>query len=394
MKINLFRVLGIALVLCFVLAGGLFGQVDALVNPKYAEQVITVGGPGADLSGYTSEAVQIAVDAIKTRGGGTVKLNPGRFEIIAPIRLCNDINLIGSGDETILHKCNGFRTNYIIDVDWGMLKATVEDPSGFKVGMGIYIFDDRSKNNSGATVAKITDIDGQKIYFDRNSRRDYIASKGGTMSNACSIVEGIGVENVKIANFVIEGNKKNNPDRVNGCLAGGIYLNKSRNCLIESVKITEFNGDLFSWQTTENITVRNCESSYGTALGFHPGMGSDHSIIRNCVSHHNKTDGIYLCWRVQNGIFENNVTYANGRYGISIGHQDTDNIFENNHIYENGSHGVNFRKETEQNSGHRNVFRNNIIENNGISAESHGFYIGGVTHDITCLLYTSPSPRD
>ena len=57
-------------------------------------------------------------------------------------------------------------------------------------------------------------------------------------------------------------------------------------------------------------------------------------------------------------------------------------IFENNHVYENGNHGVLFRDETEQNSGHRNTFTNNIIENNGIKKESCGFYIGGETHDI------------
>jgi len=29
------------------------------------------------------------------------------------------------------------------------------------------------------------------------------------------------------------------------------------------------------------------------------------------------------------------------------------------------------------------VFTNNVIENNGMSRESCGFYIGGETHDIT-----------
>jgi hypothetical protein len=42
-----------------------------------------------------------------------------------------------------------------------------------------------------------------------------------------------------------------------------------------------------------------------------------------------------------------------------------------------------FRNETEQNSGHRNIFTNNIVENNGMKRESSGFYIGGETHDIT-----------
>ncbi|NND09135.1 MAG: right-handed parallel beta-helix repeat-containing protein [Saprospiraceae bacterium] len=85
---------------------------------------------------------------------------------------------------------------------------------------------------------------------------------------------------------------------------------------------------------------------------------------------------------MQNGIFRNNKVYANGDNGISIGHHDTDNIFYNNHIYENGFQGVLFRNETEQNSGHRNTFTNNIIENNGMKEESSGFLIGGETRDI------------
>ena len=380
MKTRLFFKL--VVIFCFIFTGNLFGQVDALVNPKYAKQVITVGGTAADIEGYTSEAIQIALDAIKTRGGGTVKLNSGKFLINAPVSLPGNTALIGSGKETVLQKCDGFRTGFIIDADWGMLKATVKDVSGFKVGMGIQLFDDAHNSGWDVTTAKLTDIDGNIIYFNNNTVHDYIASKNGTISNAFSIVEAVGVENIKIANFVVEGNKATN-DYLNGCRGGGIYIHKSRNCLIEGVKVNEFNGDSFSWQVDENVTVRNCEASYGNGLGFHPGTGSDNSTIENCISHHNSEDGIFLCWRVQNGTFRNNVIYSNVRYGISIGHQDTDNIFENNHIYQNGLHGVNFRNETEQNSGHRNVFRKNIIENNGIFDKAYGFYIGGVTHDIT-----------
>jgi hypothetical protein len=52
-------------------------------------------------------------------------------------------------------------------------------------------------------------------------------------------------------------------------------------------------------------------------------------------------------------------------------------------VYENGFHGILFREESEQNSGHRNTFTNNVVENNGVARESCGFYIGGETHDIT-----------
>ncbi|HAQ21627.1 MAG TPA: hypothetical protein DCR40_20715 [Prolixibacteraceae bacterium] len=381
MKQKSMKLLG--LILTFLLINStVFSQVIGLVDVKHAEQVITVGGPTADVTGFTSEAIMIAMDALRTRGGGVVKLKPGTFEIIGPVRLSSNTSLIGSGKSTILKKCDGFKTSFIIDADWGMLKAVVKDASGFKKGMGIQLYDEGHNQGWDVTTAVITDIQDNVIYFDNRTVNDYLASLNGTITNGCSIMEAVDVENVKIADLVIEGNKSTN-DYINGCRGGGVYIHKSKNCRVENVRINEFNGDTFSWQITENITIRGCEASNGGGLGFHPGTGSDHSIVENCISHHNKGDGLFLCWRVQNGIFRNNTSYANGDNGISIGHKDTDNVFENNRVYENAHHGVLFRNENEQNSGHRNTFTNNTIENNGTERESAGFYIGGETHDIT-----------
>ncbi len=380
---KILKILSVVLI-CLAVNPDIFSQNIGLVDVKQAEQVITVGGPGTDVPGFTSEAVQIALEAVKSRGGGTVKLNPGIYEITGPIRLSDNISLIGSGEKTILRKCDGFKTSFIIDADWGMLKAVVKDANGFKIGMGIQLYDDQHNQGWDVTTAVITDIQDNTIYFDNRTVNDYLASLNGTVTNSFSIIEAVEAKNVKIADLVVEGNKSTNY-YINGCRGGGIYIHKSKNCLVENVKVNEFNGDTFSWQITENITVRGCEASNGDGLGFHPGTGSDHSIVENCISHNNKGDGIFLCWRVQNGIFRNNTVYANGDNGFSIGHKDTDNVFENNHIYENGSHGVLFRNENEQNSGHRNTFTNNTIENNGTSGEANGFCIGGETHDITII---------
>jgi parallel beta-helix repeat protein len=381
MKLKLIGVSGL-IFLCLTLFQNIYSQSIGLVSIKKADNVITVGGPDADISGFTSEAIQIAVDAIRSRGGGVIKLNPGVFKIIGPVRLSDNTSLIGSGESTVLQKCDGFKTSFIIDADWGMLKAEVKDPGGFKKGMGIQLYDDAHKQGWDVTTAIITDIQDNVIYFDNRTVNDYRSSLNGTITNDCSIIEAVDAENVKIADLVVEGNKSTN-NYINGCRGGGIYIHKSKNCLLENVKVNEFNGDSFSWQVTEKITVRRCEASNGEGLGFHPGTGSDHSTIENCISHNNKGDGIFLCWRVQNAIIRNNTVYANRDNGISIGHKDTDNIFENNHIYENGLHGILFRNENEQNGGHRNTFTNNIIENNGITQESAGFYIGGETHDIS-----------
>jgi parallel beta-helix repeat protein len=381
MKQKLRIVTELAVAILFI-SSAASGQGIGLVDVRYAEKIITVGGADADIPGFTSGAIQIAVDAVKTRGGGTVKLNPGTYDITGPVRLSDNITLKGSGKSTILKKCNGFSTSYIVDADWGMMKAVVKDASGFRTGMGIQLYDDNNKGGWDVTTAVITDIKDNVIYFDNGTVNDYIAALNGVVSNGCSIVEAVDAENVKISDLVVEGNKSKN-DYINGCRGGGIYIHKSKNCLVENVQVNEFNGDSFSCQVTENITFRGCEASYGDGLGFHPGTGSDRPTVENCISHHNKGDGLFLCWRVQNGTFRNNTIYANLDNGISIGHKDTDNIFENNHVYENANHGVLFRNENEQNAGHRNIFISNTIENNGTAKESAGFYIGGTTNTIT-----------
>ena len=363
------------------------------LNPGIENQVITVGGSGADIPAFTSEAIQLAVDTLKSRGTGTVKLSPGTFDVIAPVRLASGISLVGAGDTTVLRKAEGFRSAMALDCGYGELKVVVKDPSGFKVGMGVIIKDADSKGGWDPTTAKITAIDGNILYIDNYTVRDYESGKKGVVSNACSLIEAVECEDVRIADLDIDGSKETN-DSLDGCRSGGIYLHKSRNCTVENVKVRKFNGDGFSWQITEDIIVRNCEVTGCGNFGFHPGTGSVRTKLENCTSHDNGTDGIFVCWRVQNSSFTGNSTFRNGRHGISVGHKDTDNIFTNNQIYENGEHGVYLRDEIEQNGAHRNTFRNNVVENNGTKAGGYGFYIDGVTTDILIERNTIRNTKD
>lgn len=114
-------------------------QADALVTPKVAERTITVGGADADISGFDNQSVQFAIDAV-AKTGGTVKLNPGLFTIMSPVRMKSNVNLIGSGEETILKRAEGVQTNFTIDADYGELKLTVADADGFEVGMKVQVY--------------------------------------------------------------------------------------------------------------------------------------------------------------------------------------------------------------------------------------------------------------
>ena len=339
------------------------------------ETKITVGGTNADIHGFTSEAIQTAIDALHNAGNsGTVMLFPGNYDIIAPVRLYDNMSLVGSGPGTVLKKCKGFRSPFAIDADYGELQITVSDASGFKPGMGVAIYDEGQRSGWDLTTAKITGIKGNVIYIDDYLVRDYHADKKGTVSNNCSVISAVGAENVRIANLTVDGSRESN-DMIDGCRAGGIYLHKVHKAIVENVTVKNFNCDGISWQITEYVTVRNCEI-YGCAnSGLHPGTGSPYTLIEGNNSHNNDGYGLFVCWRVRNGNVRNNIFHNNGINGICTGHKDTDMLYADNHIYENGSDGIQLRGELPQNAPHRSIIKNNLIENNGTKEKGYGISI-------------------
>lgn len=337
--------------------------------------VITVGGTGADIAGFTSEAIQQAVDELKSRaGGGSIKLTEGIFHIRAPVKLYSRQELTGSGKETVLRKVDGFSTNLVIDADYGERQLTVADRAGFEPGMAVHIYDTEHNNAWEVSTAVITMIEGNVLYLDDYLLRDYRADKGGSVSTASAIIASLETEGVQIRDLIVDGNRQRN-EFINGCRGGGVYLYDVRDALVENVMVRDFNGDGISWQMTWNVTVRNCTVSGCSKDGLHPGAGSYNTLIQGNTSTNNDRHGLYICWRVQNGLVIDNRLHHNQRSGICTGHKDNDMVFDQNQIFENGEAGVLLRKERELNAPHNNLFRNNTIENNGTKGGGYGFRI-------------------
>jgi hypothetical protein len=344
--------------------------IDALVTPKELPKTITVGGSAADITGFTNQAIQLAIDALPHEGG-TVKMETGEFKMMAPVRLSSNCRLIGSGPGTILKRIDGFHSPFIIDADYGELKIIVQDASGFKIGMCIQITNKPYSECWDVSTAVITDIKKDTIYFDNYLIRDYDSELDGVVTNAGSCVSVNNARNVYMSDFTIDGNKQKN-DLLDGCVGGGIAIIKSKNVTVEKVHVKNFNGEGITWQITENVVVRNCEINGCSNMGLHPGSGSPNSLIEGNNSHDNKV-GLFICWRVHHSIVKNNLFHNNVENGISTGHKDINVLFENNRIFENGSNGVYIREEDQKNSPHCNTFLNNVIENNNL----YGFYISG-----------------
>jgi parallel beta-helix repeat protein len=242
--------------------------------------------------------------------------------------------------------------------------------------MGLQIFDESHKWGWDESTAIISSVDGNVLRIDRYLDRDYRADDGGMATNACSIIEAIGVEQVRVSDLTIDGNKAEN-EPIGGCRAGGIYLHKARDCVIERVTVRDFHGDGISWQVTERISVLECEIRGSAGSGLHPGAGSLYSRVKDNVCADNGTAGLYVCWRVQRGEFERNALVGNAVSGISLGHKDSDNRFADNVIRGNGNCGVFFRAENAANGANRNKWHRNVIEDN----EGFGIYIHGSSVD-------------
>jgi len=347
----------------------------SIVKPSLPAMIITVGGPSADITGFTSEAIQTAADAIRNSGrGGIVVLSAGTYNITSPVRIYDNMSLTGSGEKTILKKCGGFRSAFALDADYGEYQITVEDASGFSPGMGVAIYDDGWRGGWDLTTAKITAIKGNVIYIDEHLLRDYRADKNGTISNNCSVIAAVDAENITISDLTVDGSRESN-DMVDGCRAGGIYLHKVHKAVVENVTVKNFNSDGISWQLTEYVTVKNCEVFGCANSGLHPGTGSPYSVIEGNNSHNNDGYGLFICWRVRDSFVRNNSFSNNGINGICTGHKDTDVLFTDNHIFENGADGISLRGESPLNAPHRSVFRNNLIENNGMKEKGYGFSV-------------------
>jgi len=344
---------------------------NPIVCPWNPVRTVAVGSDPAGQNPFSSRAIQDALDALRNTGG-VVKLLPGTYDVTAPIRLYSNTALVGSGPSTVLKKCKGVRTRFVVDADYGELFLTVQDPTGFVPGMGVQIYDSDQDGGWDVTTAVITAVENNVLFIDNHLVRDYRSDRNGIVSNACSVVSAVEADHVTIADLTVDGSRESN-DALNGCRGGGVYLHKVKNATVANVIVRNFDADGISWQITEDVVVRNCEIAGCANSGLHPGTGSPRTTIEGNDSHHNDRFGLFICWRVQNAVVRNNRFRHNGLNGICTGHKDTDVLFEGNRIHENGGDGANFRGERPSNAPHRNTFRNNTVENNGLKNGGYGF---------------------
>jgi hypothetical protein len=371
-------------------------QLPTAMHSAMSERpTVSVGQAGTELIGADNRVLQAAVDYIAGLGGGAVEIGEGEYVMRDSLHLRSNVTVRGRKGKTILRKADAAVSRLTLDGDFGEQQVTVADASGFAVGAGVAIWDDKAQGFH-TTVARITGRRGNTFSIDAPLMADCMVADHATAATVFPVVSGSKIQGARVEDVVIEGNKAANPI-LNGCRGAGIYLNLAFGTAIQGCVVRAYHGDGISFQQSNDVSVNDCISEDNTDLGFHPGSGSQRPVVRNNLARRNGTDGLFLCWRVRHGVFENNRMESNGRFGISIGHKDSDNLLRGNHVVRNGANGVFFRDEPTAMSPHRNRLEKNVIEDNGRESGTAGIRIRGVPSGLVfennVIRDTRPGPQ-
>jgi len=317
---------------------------------------ITVG-PGDNC------AIQEAVDKAAAKGGGKVILRPGVYLMQDSLHLRSGVHVEGSGPDTVLRKAPEVRSELSADLGYGHYDVSLAEPDKFRVGMGVLITDSRA-GGFYDTQATLTWREGDRFGISRMLNHDYSRGAKGYAVSLFPVISGSHIERASVANLAVDGNRAQNPDAINGCRGGGVFLIQAHEVALRGLHVADVNGDAISFQQCVGTIVEDCVCEDNAGLGLHPGSGSVRPVLRRCTCRRNGADGIFYCLRVSYSLCEGCVLEDNGRHGISIGGRDTDHLIRSNVIRRNGGCGVFFREHDRVMAGNRCLLEANELAGN------------------------------
>ncbi len=334
---------------------------------------ITVGPSAkADVCGTTGRAIQLAIDALAFRGGGTVRLRAGEYFLIDSVRMRENVSLIGEGESTLLRRSGPLvYSDLAVDGDVGQLQVTPAHPERFAPGMGLALKDRRSGWLNASTPFLLLAIDDEgNLQMDQYITSDRLAEEGGRVYNHFPMIVAYESPCVHIEGLRVDARVEDPDGALGQARSAAVYLFRSPDSTVRHLNVVNSPGDGICFgKTSERTVVEDCETAHNGYYGIHPGSHSAFSAVRRCSIHDNYSDGLYVCWGIHHSEFTDNHIYRNGwgmlRSGISIGHKDGDSLIARNRIHENAKYGICFREKTEANGPHRCTVRGNTIENNG-----------------------------
>jgi hypothetical protein len=355
------------------------------VEPDWKQRVtITVGPKDADLIGSTDRVIQAAVDYVARKGGGTVRILPGKYRMRDSVFLQSKVRILGSGTDSVLFKEPSATSKLIADGDHWHQEVTLADPSGFRVGDGVRLVA-KDPYGKGTNIIQRTLIAavGNRFKLDRRLEERFHLAGDPQIATNFSLLQCTNVTDVTIENITIDGNKAHNQMIDKGAFDDGcIRLDESNRITVRGVTVRNFYCDGIVWGISHDVMVDQCHLHDGVRLAIHSGSGSQRSIVRgNRVQR--SAEGIYFCWGAQHGLYEKNVI-EDCNYGMTLGHRDSDNLIRDNDIRRSGEAGIHFRGGNKAFAPHRNRFeRNRIVDSGG--EKGVAIDINGETESVTLI---------
>jgi len=332
----------------------------------------------------TNATIQQAVDAMAAKGGGTVLVPPGVYAMHDSLHLRSGVHVSGAGPSTVLRKAAEVRSDLSADLGYGHFDVSLAEPDRFRVGMGVLVTDSRA-GGFYDTQATLTWREGDRFGISRMLNHDYARGASGRVMSLFPVIRAEGVEDASVADLAVDGSRAQNPDVLNGCRGGGIFLLQTRRVALRGLCVANVNGDGISFQQCEATLIEGCTCEDNSGLGLHPGSGSVRPILRNCVCRRNGADGIFYCLRVSFSLCEGCVIEDNGRHGISIGGRDTDHLIRNNTVRNNGGCGVYFREHDRVMAGNRVHLEGNDVAGNCLRLGEAEVHLAAALADVHVL---------
>jgi hypothetical protein len=354
---------------------------DGAVQPAWQDTLtVTVGNADADVVGHDHRAIQGAIDQVSRFGGGIVHVKAGTYRLRNAVFLRSGVHVVGEGEKTVLVKEPSVTSPLDADSDWYEQEITLKNAEGFRLGDGICL---RAKEEGTGrqVVLKRTLVasTGNRFKIDKPLRENLWQMQNATCSTLFALLDGDHVEDVRIENLLLDGNRAHNA-HLDGNYAGCIFLQDCNRVFIRGVIARNYEGDGISWQICHDVVVEKCLVENNKDLALHPGSGSQRPIIRDNTLRGCDV-GLFFCWGVKYGLAEENRIVSN-RIGISIGHRDTDNLVVGNTVTGSTATGLLFRPERGPGfAGHRNRIENNTFIDNS-SDKGAVVDIQGGTQDI------------
>src|SRR5205085_36733 len=185
-------------------------------------------------------------------------IGPGRYQMRNALALRDNVRVVGVPGKTILAACDGFESPLAADGDCNQRAITVADPSGFKVGDGVAIVDDRYGGGFEVTTATITAQEGANTFrISRPLYVDYLVSRKASARLVFPVVAGYEIKNAAVEGITVYGNR-NKALALDGCRGGGIYLFECADVTISGCIVQSCGGDGISFQVSQKVTVENC----------------------------------------------------------------------------------------------------------------------------------------